>query len=52
MIDTEIGPAHILSAAIQTDGTPGWFVVFRRKDFADRSWPWKGNFVFMVVAKP
>ena len=51
MIDTEIGPAHVISAAILDDGSPGWYVVYRRKDFADRPWPWKGSFVFAVVAK-
>ena len=51
MIDTEIGPAHVISAATLANGAPGWYVVYRRKDFADRPWPWKGNFVFRVIAK-
>lgn len=47
MIETQFGPAEILSPGKCADGSPGWYVIIRRKDAA--VWPFKGAFIFRVV---
>ena len=49
-IETEYGIAHVLSPAVTRDGTPGYYVIIRKREC--HTWPFLGTYAYIVVPAP